>query len=164
MLDAACSRVGHVYRKFAPFPNNAKGDFVGRVRSIFHYFVLHPVSFSSKLVSNFFQNDPHTFRIFLLQSIFLSSFRYSECLHPRVCIMCLYNQNYRRVAEVWMDEYKEFIYLRRSHYRNIDMGDISERLAIKKRLNCKPFKWFMKEIAWDLEKYYPTIEPPPYAS
>jgi polypeptide N-acetylgalactosaminyltransferase len=51
MVDAPCSRVGHVYRKFAPFPNNAKGDFVGR--------------------------------------------------------------NYRRVAEVWMDEYKEVLYKRR---------------------------------------------------
>lgn len=31
MLDAPCSRIGHIYRKYAPFPNNAKGDFVGRV-------------------------------------------------------------------------------------------------------------------------------------
>lgn len=29
MYDAPCSRVGHIYRKFSPFPNNAKGDFLG---------------------------------------------------------------------------------------------------------------------------------------
>ena len=32
MLDAPCSRVGHIYREFGPFPNPGRGDFVGRVR------------------------------------------------------------------------------------------------------------------------------------
>ena len=33
MLDAPCSRIGHIYRKFAPFPNPRKDDFVAKVRS-----------------------------------------------------------------------------------------------------------------------------------
>ena len=33
MVDAPCSRIGHIYRKFAPFPNPGVGDFVGRVGS-----------------------------------------------------------------------------------------------------------------------------------
>ena len=31
MVDAPCSRIGHIYRRFAPFPNPGVGDFVGRV-------------------------------------------------------------------------------------------------------------------------------------
>ncbi|KAJ8951726.1 hypothetical protein NQ318_012577 [Aromia moschata] len=97
MYDAPCSRVGHIYRKFAPFPNPGKGDFVGR--------------------------------------------------------------NYRRVAEVWMDEYAQYLYMRRPHYKNIDPGDLSKQKALRERLHCKPFKWFMENIAFDLPLKYPPIEP-----
>ncbi|XP_075234604.1 N-acetylgalactosaminyltransferase 6-like isoform X2 [Lycorma delicatula] len=102
MVDAPCSRVGHIYRKFAPFPNPGIGDFVGR--------------------------------------------------------------NYRRVAEVWMDEYAEYIYMRRPHYRTIDPGNLTEQKAIRRKLNCKSFKWFMTNVAFDLVKTYPPIEPPDFAS
>ncbi len=63
-----------------------------------------------------------------------------------------------------MDEYAEYLYKRRPYYRNIDTGDISEQLAIRKKLNCKPFSWFMKEVAFDLHKYYPPVEPSDLAS
>ncbi|GIY38879.1 putative polypeptide N-acetylgalactosaminyltransferase 10 [Caerostris darwini] len=102
MVDAPCSRIGHIYRKFPPFPNPGIGDFVGR--------------------------------------------------------------NYKRVAEVWMDEYKEYLYLRRPHYRNLDPGDISKQRSLREKLKCKPFKWFMEEIAFDQPKKYPPIEPPNFAS
>nr|CAD7606450.1 unnamed protein product [Timema genevievae] len=101
MVDAPCSRVGHIYRKFAPFPNPGKGDFVGR--------------------------------------------------------------NYRRVAEVWMDEYKEYLYKRRPHYRTIDTGDLTQQKALREALKCKSFKWFMENVAFDLPLKYPPIEPPDFA-
>ena len=63
-----------------------------------------------------------------------------------------------------MDEYKEYLYLRRPQYRGYDVGDLSEQLEIRERLKCKPFKWFMKEIAFDLPKKYPPVEPPDFAS
>jgi len=97
MVDAPCSRVGHIYRKYSPFSGAGKGDYLGR--------------------------------------------------------------NYKRVAAVWMDEYAEFVYKKRPHYRDLDPGDISAQLALRERLQCKPFKWFMKEIAFDLTKHYPPVEP-----
>lgn len=73
-------------------------------------------------------------------------------------------QNYKRVAEVWMDEYKEYLYNRRPQYRSLEAGDLSAQKEIRERLKCKPFKWFMKEIAFDLPKKYPPVEPPDFAS
>lgn len=30
---------------------------------------------------------------------------------------------------------------------------------MRQRLKCKSFDWFMKEIAFDQDKYYPAVEP-----
>lgn len=63
-----------------------------------------------------------------------------------------------------MDEYKEYIYSRaKTRFNRTDTGDISEQLAIREKLQCKPFKWFIKEVAFDLPKRYPPVEPLPYA-
>ncbi|CAM1309505.1 GALNT10 (predicted) [Pycnogonum litorale] len=102
MVDAPCSRIGHIYRKFAPFPNPGIGDFLSR--------------------------------------------------------------NYKRLIVAWMDEYGEYIYKRKPNIRNIDPGDLSKPRKIRKDLNCKPFKWFMENVAFDLILKYPPIEPPDYAS
>jgi polypeptide N-acetylgalactosaminyltransferase len=59
-----------------------------------------------------------------------------------------------------MDEYKEYLYQRRPNYRSIETGDLTEQLAIRNKLQCKPFSWFMKEVAFDLPKKYPPVEPP----
>lgn len=102
MVDAPCSRVGHIYRKYSPFSGAGKGDYLGR--------------------------------------------------------------NYKRVAAVWMDEYAEYVYKKRPHYRDMDPGDISEQIALRDKLKCKPFKWFMKEVAFDLMWHYPPQEPPDFVS
>ena len=35
---------------------------------------------------------------------------------------------------------------------------------MRERNKCKPFKWFMEEVAFDLIKHYPLIEPPDYCN
>lgn len=62
-----------------------------------------------------------------------------------------------------MDEYREFLYMRKPHYRNLDVGNLTEQKLLRKKLNCKPFKWFMENVAFDQPKKYPPIEPPDYA-
>ncbi|KAM4678492.1 polypeptide N-acetylgalactosaminyltransferase 10 [Discoglossus pictus] len=69
-------------------------------------------------------------------------------------------RNLKRVAEVWMDEYAEYIYQRRPDYRHLSAGDVASQKELRSKLNCKNFKWFMTNIAWDLPKHYPPVEPP----
>lgn len=34
-------------------------------------------------------------------------------------------------------------------------GDISKQVALRESLNCKPFKWFMENVAYDIPPQYP---------
>jgi len=69
-------------------------------------------------------------------------------------------RNYKRVIEVWFDdEYKEFFYTREPLARLIDHGDISDQLAMKEKMKCKSFDWFMNEIAYDVFDKYPKLPP-----
>uniref|UniRef100_A0A5S6QB63 Polypeptide N-acetylgalactosaminyltransferase n=1 Tax=Trichuris muris TaxID=70415 RepID=A0A5S6QB63_TRIMR len=97
LVDAPCSHVGHIYRKFSPISNPGVGDYIGR--------------------------------------------------------------NYKRVAEVWMDEYKEYLYMRRPHYRNLNPGNLTKQHQLRKSLKCKSFKWYMENVAFDQPKKYPAIDP-----
>uniref|UniRef100_A0A1D5RJN4 Polypeptide N-acetylgalactosaminyltransferase n=1 Tax=Macaca mulatta TaxID=9544 RepID=A0A1D5RJN4_MACMU len=62
-------------------------------------------------------------------------------------------KNTRRAAEVWMDEYKNFYYAAVPSARNVPYGNIQSRLELRKKLSCKPFKWY-------LENVYPELRVP----
>jgi len=68
--------------------------------------------------------------------------------------------NYNRVIETWWDDnYKKYYYERRPENRNVDIGDLTAVLAIKEKLQCKDFSWYMREIAYDIPKYWPMVMP-----
>lgn len=54
--------------------------------------------------------------------------------------------NAARVAEVWMDEWRDFYYAMNPGATNVAVGDITERKDLRKRLNCKSFRWYLENI------------------
>ncbi|XP_018098696.1 N-acetylgalactosaminyltransferase 7 isoform X3 [Xenopus laevis] len=64
-------------------------------------------------------------------------------------------KNYVRVVEVWWDDYKDYFYASRPETKALAYGDISALKKFREDYNCKSFKWFMEEIAYDIPEYYP---------
>uniref|UniRef100_A0A3Q0RXU0 Polypeptide N-acetylgalactosaminyltransferase n=1 Tax=Amphilophus citrinellus TaxID=61819 RepID=A0A3Q0RXU0_AMPCI len=56
------------------------------------------------------------------------------------------NKNNRRLAEVWMDEFKNFFYIISPGVTKVDYGDITSRTALRQKLQCKPFSWYLENI------------------
>ncbi|CAJ0581165.1 unnamed protein product, partial [Mesorhabditis spiculigera] len=60
------------------------------------------------------------------------------------------NSNLFRVAEVWMDDWKHLFYkiAPRSGALRSKL-DVSQRIELRKKLQCKPFIWYLKSIFTD---------------
>lgn len=50
--------------------------------------------------------------------------------------------NLARVAMVWMDDWADFYFKYNSEARKArDKQNVTDRLELRKKLNCKPFEW-----------------------
>ncbi|XP_064183428.1 polypeptide N-acetylgalactosaminyltransferase 5 [Anguilla rostrata] len=66
-------------------------------------------------------------------------------------------RNLARVAEVWLDEYKELFYGHGYHHlldrKLIDIGNLTDQIQLRQKLKCKSFRWY-------LENVYPEMDAP----
>lgn len=70
--------------------------------------------------------------------------------------------NLKRVAEVWMDEFKYLYYSQMGKYNiplneRITVGDLSERKALRENLKCHSFQWFLDTIVGGRLPYHDLI-------
>ncbi|XP_049824738.1 polypeptide N-acetylgalactosaminyltransferase 5 isoform X2 [Aethina tumida] len=68
------------------------------------------------------------------------------------------NHNNRRLAEVWLDQWKDFYYNINPGARNVEVGDVTARKELREKLKCKNFRWYLENVypesQMPLEYYY----------
>ncbi|XP_005315842.2 polypeptide N-acetylgalactosaminyltransferase 5 [Ictidomys tridecemlineatus] len=62
-------------------------------------------------------------------------------------------RNLVRVAEVWLDEYKELFYGHGDHLidQELEVGNLTQQRELRKKLKCKSFKWYLENVFPDLK-------------
>lgn len=71
-------------------------------------------------------------------------------VHPRQVVI-----NQKRAALVWLDEHLEDFYRESPMARTLEVGDVTERLEVKKKLNCKSIDWYVKNVYPELLTHQP---------
>lgn len=66
------------------------------------------------------------------------------------------SRNKKRLAAVWLDGHQKQVRKKDPSMKDMsDVGSLDERLALKKRLNCKSMDWYIDNIYPELHKIFP---------
>jgi hypothetical protein len=68
------------------------------------------------------------------------------------------DRNDLRVATVWIDQYAPVFTYFRFLEGVVEPGDVSARVALRNKLQCKSFQWFLDEVCSG-NQYVPDINP-----
>lgn len=55
-------------------------------------------------------------------------------------------RNLVRVADVWMDDFKQIFYRKNIMAMDIGAGNITDRINLRKNLQCKSFQWYLDNV------------------
>ncbi len=62
------------------------------------------------------------------------------------------------MVEVWFDDYKKYFYgYNEERYAKIDAGDLTKQFDFKKRMNCKPFQYYLDHVATRMLELNPLL-------
>lgn len=45
-----------------------------------------------------------------------------------------------------MDDYKRLYYIHRRDLKNKNVGNLTDRIELRKKLKCKSFKWYLDNV------------------